>query len=54
MRPLGAAGYSESDDAHYHPNVEVAPGWSDAEVDGVPSRFDPKGRFVRDRSVPSV
>ncbi len=54
VRPLGAPGYSGSDEARYHPNVEVTPGWSDAGVDSEPSRFEPKARFVRDLSVPAV
>lgn len=55
VRPVGAPGYSASDDpAYYHPNVQLALGWSDAEVDAKPSRFDPKSRFRRDLEVPTV
>jgi hypothetical protein len=54
VRPLGAPGYSGSDEARYHPNVEVTPGWSDAEKDATPMSFDPKTRFVRDLSVPTI
>jgi len=54
MRPVGVAGYSGTDDAYYHPNVELTPGWSDAEVDSKPNRFDPKSRFRRSLEVPTV
>lgn len=53
VRPLGVEGYSGSDDAYFHPNVELSPGWSDAEGE-VARPFDAKSRFRRDLAVPCV
>lgn len=55
VRPVGIDGYGEGDDPEYHhPSVELAPGWSDAELDASPRGFDPKQRFKRDLAVPMV
>jgi len=54
VRPVGVEGHIACDDAYYHPNVEVSPGWSDAEVDSKPNRFDPKSRFRRSLEVPTM
>jgi len=53
VRPVGVEGHiARDDEEYYHPNVELTPGWSDAELDSKPNRFDPKSRFRRNLEVP--
>lgn len=67
VRPIGRPGYPPSIDPEVYGDddtdrpasppqalVVVEPGWSDAEPQGKPSRFDPRRRFVADLEFPQM